>query len=250
MPSHTAGAAADAIGGSSPYARTLRSLAACLSAATTATKRASRRGGSGAAFPSPLGGMDERCTTVHEPSPTPGPPSNDVTRRDVTSEIPERRASPFATPFMDGVPTQRSFVPSGASRTNVPVAASSAPKVPAHSATRPSARHSSAMARNAGSFAEKYCAPWSNCHPAPSGPARRVDVRPPGPLPVSYTVTAHPPRARRDAAVSPEIPAPTTATRGGAPPESGASREAPIATWRARRGEGSTTGARRSTPPR
>ena len=238
MPFQTAGAASERSGGSSPYTRTLRSLAACLSAATTATKRASRRGGS-AGTGSVLApgssvvavGAEERCTTVHEPSPTPGPPSNDVTRRDVTREIPGRRASPFATAFMDGVPTQRSFVSETSSRTNVPVVASSVPNTPVHSATRPSARQSSTMARNAGSFAAKYCAPWSNCHPAPSGPARRVEVRPPGPLPVSYTVTAHPPRARCDAAVSPEIPAPTTATRGGVPPDvSEASREDAMAT--------------------
>ena len=46
MPFQTAGESSERSGGSSPYTRTLRSLAACLSAATTATKRASRRGGS------------------------------------------------------------------------------------------------------------------------------------------------------------------------------------------------------------
>ena len=55
-----------------------------------------------------------------------------------------------------------------------------------------------------------------HCQPAFSGSlVCRVDVRPPGPLPVSYTITWHPDLARRDAQVSPEIPAPTTATRRG-----------------------------------
>lgn len=40
-------------------------------------------------------------------------------------------------------------------------------------------------------------------------------VLPPGPRPVSYTVTAQPPLARRDAAVNPARPPPTTATRTG-----------------------------------
>lgn len=62
----------------------------------------------------------------------------------------------------------------------------------------------------------------------------RVEVRPPGPLPVSYTITWHPLWAKRDAQVRPAIPPPTTATRRR---ESGAldvAAEAIVATARRR----------------
>ena len=109
-----------------------------------------------------------------------------------------------AIALIAGVPTHRDL--SSRSGVNPPVVASRVPNRPVHSATHPAARHSSRRSRNAAVLAVKNCAPWSHCHPRFSGSrVCRVAVRPPGPRPVSYTVTRHPARASRLAQVSPEI---------------------------------------------
>ena len=90
---------------------------------------------------------------------------------------------------------------------------SNTPIFGSHWATMPARSHASTYRRKRSSRTVKYWAPWSKRVSRSS--TRRVDIRPPGPRPLSKTVTGMRWSRSVRAQNRPLRPAPMTATRGG-----------------------------------
>jgi len=104
-------------------------------------------------------------------------------------------AMSLTTAFIVGNPIQASALASG------------------QGATRRRCCHACTTRRNRGSRAVKYCAPWSMETMPAEVESRRVDIRPPGPLPLSNKRTSRPWLERTSAQARPAMPAPTIPAR-------------------------------------